>query len=395
MREVYNLDQLQNGSPGAAERFHEAARRLNANFIMRELHREHYELDISGNIPGIGDYKAAHSGDREWVEGCLTLPPCLFSTHWVNPYLIEQQTLLTGAAVNLPVRYLSDSHLTEETQETYERAIIIGGRGGAVYGHWLLDFIPQLRTALACLEHEKNDETPILVMNWPRFGHALLELAGVHHRCIFPIRHRTLQINEPILPLVTKRGRSYSVNVLRESFTFLRQKAEQQSSRREPSQAQAGAKAPANTRRLAIDRAKSPRGANYDAVLAELGDRGFKTLRPEQLSVTEQIEHFSHADLIVGEDGSALHNAGFSKKGASLIVLSRGGKINYWHGAVACAAGLKLDYIASEETQCGEHSHSVDLTTLRPVIRRRVKRLPFLSLKRTIGRASRAVGFSQ
>jgi capsular polysaccharide biosynthesis protein len=245
------------------------------------------------------------------------------------------------------------------------------------------------------LRDRENDQTPIIVMNWPPFSHALLELVGVHQRCIFPIRNRTLRINEPILPLVTKRGRSYSVNVLKENFAFLRQRAQESNGLLPTDQTRPAAQVKINTRRLAIDRAKAPRGANYDAVLTELNDRGFQTLKPEQLSVIEQIEQFAQADLIVGEDGSALHNAGFSQRGTSLIVLSRGDKINYWHGAVACAAGLKLDYIASGENEYEGHSHSVDIDTLRSVVRRRMKRLPYLSLKRTLGRASRALRFSR
>lgn len=51
-------------------------------------------------------------------------------------------------------------------------------------------------------------------------------------------------------------------------------------------------------------------------------EQGLKIIRPETLSVPEQIAHFANAQLIVGEFGSAMHNTLFSPSGARVFCLN-------------------------------------------------------------------------
>jgi capsular polysaccharide biosynthesis protein len=57
---------------------------------------------------------------------------------------------------------------------------------------------------------------------------------------------------------------------------------------------------------------------------SELARRGFDIVRPEQLSLGEQISLFEHAPLIAGTLGSALHTALFSRSSGTLAVLNWG-----------------------------------------------------------------------
>lgn len=60
------------------------------------------------------------------------------------------------------------------------------------------------------------------------------------------------------------------------------------------------------------------------ALEAELAQRGFDIVRPEELSLAEQIELFEQAPLIVGTVGSAMHTALFSRSSGALAVLNWG-----------------------------------------------------------------------
>jgi capsular polysaccharide biosynthesis protein len=57
---------------------------------------------------------------------------------------------------------------------------------------------------------------------------------------------------------------------------------------------------------------------------SELASRGFHIVRPEELSLAEQISLFESAPLIVGMLGSALHTALFSRSPGTLAVLNWG-----------------------------------------------------------------------
>jgi capsular polysaccharide biosynthesis protein len=51
-------------------------------------------------------------------------------------------------------------------------------------------------------------------------------------------------------------------------------------------------------------------------------NEGLELVKPETLSIAEQIALFARADLIVGEFGSAMHNALFSPPGATVFCLN-------------------------------------------------------------------------
>jgi capsular polysaccharide biosynthesis protein len=78
-------------------------------------------------------------------------------------------------------------------------------------------------------------------------------------------------------------------------------------------------------RRLYVSREKwgnvTRRLANAEAVGAIADEFGFEQVFPETMSVVEQVRLFRSASLIVGDYGSALHNAMFSGRGAFVIAL--------------------------------------------------------------------------
>ena len=61
---------------------------------------------------------------------------------------------------------------------------------------------------------------------------------------------------------------------------------------------------------------------NEIEVQQKLSTLGFTVIHPEKLSFTQQVKVYSHADLMIGPSGSALHNAAFMRSGSRLISLT-------------------------------------------------------------------------
>jgi capsular polysaccharide biosynthesis protein len=94
-------------------------------------------------------------------------------------------------------------------------------------------------------------------------------------------------------------------------------------------------------------------------VRAALEPRGFTVVHPEDHHYRKQFEMFRQADIVVGEDGSAMHNAGFCRKDTPLVVWSRADKVNWWHGPVSLAADLPLTYLHSRTGETGSYEAPV------------------------------------
>ena len=373
MSDVFDLDTLENGEPGALERMTGGLAEAGLPFEVIGHRIEAETSDIRGSLAGLDEHRAAIEAPGDWVEGCLMLPETiLFGRHGL-PYIPSLDRFLLGDGLNKPVeRYgAPDSagpaaaavdqgaptriggmrpierfrtlDVPDPSGATrLDRAFVIAGRGAATYGHWLLDFVPQLLTALKTAERLGID-APILVINVTPFGKRLLKFLGVHDRCRFAERDEMFRIGRLYFPLITKLRRRYCIGTLRESYGHLLGLSES---------------ARASVRRAGYDkiliaRRRPPFCGNFDALRAALEPRGFRVLHPEQFHYRKQFQLFNNASIVVGEDGSAMHNAGFCRPGTPLVVWSRADKANFWHGPVSQAAGLPLYYLQSSIAEDG------------------------------------------
>lgn len=75
---------------------------------------------------------------------------------------------------------------------------------------------------------------------------------------------------------------------------------------------------------------------------------GFEAVHPETLSFAGQRKLFAEASVVVGEDGSGLHNVIFCQPGARLGVISTERK-NTLHAMIANICGLHITYIAAQD----------------------------------------------
>jgi len=353
MPEIFNLDRLENGAAGAFERVPARLAAAGLRFEVTGRHAERHAARIAGTIPQMEAYRAAVEAPAEWVEGALVLPRTRLSGRHGLPWLPEQDRFVIGDAMNKlkeQTTFPDDpAALDMAGALRLDEAIFLGGRGGATYGHWLLDFVPQIRTALATADR-LGSRAPIVVINYTPFGKRLLRFLGLFDRCVFTRRDQPVEAGGLIFPLITKLGRRYSIEVLRDSYADVLERTGEAAG---AAQRQAG-------RRLLIARRRSPVCSNFDALARALEPRGFQVLYPEEHPYRLQFQMFHQAEVVVGEDGSAMHNAGFCRPGTPLIVFSRGDKVNWWHGPVAQSAGLQLHYLASPPDGAGGYAAPVE-----------------------------------
>lgn len=346
---ILDLDSASNGSAGVLDR------------LKSLVTAEHFELEvlshhcgfpgppIVGTIPDLDFYRRRAGSPTEWVEACMILPRVRIQDALSPPVLADRALVVMGDALNKPTHAVAaPGPSSRKADLEFDRAFVAGGRGGGIYGHWLLDFVPQILTASKTAQRLGVKDVPIVVQNAPPFARRLLDALGLAERCRFAGPRQSLEIGQLFLPLITKHGRRYSAEVLARSFEEILART---------GTAEEGVPF---GRRLLVARRKPPVCGNFTTLERALEPWGFTTVFPEDHPYPVQFRLFHEAEIVVGEDGSALHNAGFCRPGTPLIVFSRGDKINYWHGPVARSAGLPLTYLQSRPCKDGGYEAPVE-----------------------------------
>ena len=101
------------------------------------------------------------------------------------------------------------------------------------------------------------------------------------------------------------------------------------------------------TRRLYIDRRGSPVRPlmNEDALVSALGRLGFTAVRPELLSIPDQIRLFRGAEAIIAPHGAGLTNLGFCRPGCVVIELLMDAYANWCFRHLAALMQLNYDCV--------------------------------------------------
>lgn len=89
------------------------------------------------------------------------------------------------------------------------------------------------------------------------------------------------------------------------------------------------------------------RVTNEEEVRNFLEERGFRTVSPGRLSVAEQIELFSRADIVVGT-GAGMTNTMFCPAGAGVLQLQEPNHVTHSFWTMAGALGLDYHYFLCE-----------------------------------------------
>lgn len=207
------------------------------------------------------------------------------------------------------------------------RTLVLASTGGGTYFHWITDVLPRFRLAqragynLSIFDH-------VLVNGLDqRFQQETMQRLGIlPERCLSlaPYNH-ALCLEEavlPSLPGVPGVVPPETIDFLQSIFTT---------------------KTIVTGRKIFIGRG----GATHRALIHEgkieamLNERGFESVECEKLSVQEQADIFSSANVVVGAHGAALTNLVFCRPGTRVVELFSPAYVNPCYRDLCVAAELR------------------------------------------------------
>ena len=190
--------------------------------------------------------------------------------------------------------------------------ILLSRRGDNIYGHWLIDILPKVYFAE---QYKSFFFKYILSSDTPEYVYELLEIFGVDRERIYKWDRNSEVLKLTHIFMVSplrygnffhKEIRNYS-NFIIKHFGISKNKA---------------------FRKIYISRRawkstqKNIRVLENSIELEECARKlGFEIIRPENYPFEEQVKIFTESSIVIGEDGSAMHNSIFSQPGTIFINL--------------------------------------------------------------------------
>lgn len=234
--------------------------------------------------------------------------------------------------------------------------ILLTQPGVYIYGHWILDMVSRLSTLRKMLESKEHQGQPVYYYVEPPFARQFLEVAGVSAERFVKLDPKVIYEAEAIdIPAPVKIDHFVNIDYLGQSLHSFSRAA---TALDKPFEYDAPLRSP--PRRIYFSRAKwkyrdqSRVFANRPQVAEALGQMGFTTVYPEDYSIFQMQRLLQNAEVIVGEDGSALHNIVFAQRSCLLIVLCTSSRRNFWHASLCSAMGQKLAFVLSAPSEKGD-----------------------------------------
>lgn len=218
---------------------------------------------------------------------------------------------MTRADAGFPSRFAERA----QARRVDRPALIVAGPGHAIWGHWLVEFLPRVAIASRLLPPLREEWVIPLPHDTPVWVEELL-LAACNVRRDAILRYapgqERLLFERAVIPTFCFSGEYTFHPYMREFY---------------------GSLAPAlgaARRRLCLSRGGPALSANRpfaqrDFFEQEARRRGFEIIRPEELSLVDQIATLSQACALIGEYGSALHGSVFAGPGTVI------GCIGHWN----------------------------------------------------------------
>jgi capsular polysaccharide biosynthesis protein len=227
---------------------------------------------------------------------------------------------------------------------------VLASRGDGNYYHFLIDVLPRL----GVLEQAAGIAPPDrwYVPARTRFQRELLDLVGISAELridadeVAHVRARCLVV--PGLPATTEKNPPWVVEFLRARLL--------------PATAGSGGR-----RHIYVTRGTSANNraiVNEADLVALLTARGFTVVDPGAMSVTDQIETFARASLIVSGHGAALANLVFASPGSAVIEIFPPGAVlpDYWRLASG-VPGLTYRYLSAWPDSPVRHGRASAIVT--------------------------------
>lgn len=215
--------------------------------------------------------------------------------------------LLTGAYHYDPASATATANEALAVRRVDQPCLVLSQCGWDIYGHWLLDILPKL----PLLRRLPGDVPVLLPTGLAPWQLEHLELLGVGaDRVItYDPGAEVVQLRRALC--VSHPRQYYALNACANA-------AYEQILAALPAP-------PARGRRLYVSRRRLTSGkqdlVNSAAIEEMLLQLGFEVVEPETMSARQQVQCFAAATLVVGEQGSGLHNTAFSPRGTRVLCL--------------------------------------------------------------------------
>ncbi|GAB3855594.1 hypothetical protein GCM10028801_11460 [Nocardioides maradonensis] len=200
------------------------------------------------------------------------------------------------------------------------------------YYHFLYDAIARYGVLEAALPGERVDA--VVVPHATGYQRQLLELARIPGPYLQPRRGLTYRADRLLVP----SNPNWALQAPPSMVSWLR-------ARLRP------VDPPAGRARLYLTRGQAPQTRRYvqeDELMAALGPRGFTRLDPGSLTVQQQIDVFSTAEIIVAPHGAGLTNVTFSPADVQVLELFPSTYVHRGLWAICQALGAEYRYLVAD-----------------------------------------------
>lgn len=280
------------------------------------------------------------------AEGVIFTDGQFNSCNELNIYLQYAKTGHRGTIERLPGL---------RTIPADDPVVLLTGPGHLVYGHWLVDFLPKLylldRAGL-----NLRRLTFLMPADTPGFAREWLRLLGIEPRqfLVYDRSRDVVACRELIVPTALRFG-SRASPLFKDAANFLRKRIEGRTFRKAPAR-----------RRIFVCRTANPATLNPRMLVQRLDyeakarARGFEVVKPETLSIPDQVRLFASAGTICGEYGSGLHGSMFS--GPDTVVMAardNGIGLGFLQSGLDQTLGHANGYVIGGATEAGEGTFSV------------------------------------
>ncbi len=217
---------------------------------------------------------------------------------------------------------------------------VLSGLSGNVYFHWMVDVLPRI-------ELLRRSGRDLAQIDWflvnscqHEFQRESLRILGIpEEKVLESDRIPHLQATELIVPSFAGYlgwPPGWAIDFLRREFL---------------KEIVPGSNYP---KRIYISRSKARyrRVLNEEDVVEALAQSGFVSIMPESMSLTEQVAHFYHAEVIVAVHGSGLTNTIFCKSGTQVIELVSPHYIGHYYWGISQYLKLEHYFLAGEAFEC-------------------------------------------
>jgi capsular polysaccharide biosynthesis protein len=304
---------------------------------------------------------------RTYAAQSLVLGTALF--HVKHASVTAEGVVFTDGRLNTCNELNTDlayvEHYHAGTRERFDRltavtvtdpVVLLTGPGHLVYGHWLVDFLPKLYL-LSLAGYRFSRLRFLIPADTPAFALAWLDLLGIGPGQL--LRYDRLAnvvvCRELIVPTALRFG-SRASPLFRQAAAFLTRHVENRLFRRR-----------SRNRRLFVSRSSNAVTLNNRTLLqreafeAQARARGFEIVRPEILSIPDQVRLFASADMLCGEYGSGLHGSMFCRPGATIMAARDDGiALGFLQSGIDQTLGHANGYVIGAGTPQGDGGFSVD-----------------------------------